>query len=74
MTQIQKYTWLIETIRHAGKISYRDLSDLWERNKDLSDFKPLHRATFRICTNYMKITDNARRCGESECFTTRTGL
>jgi hypothetical protein len=46
MTQLQKYTWLIETIRSAGKISHRDLSDKWERCKDLSNCKPLHRATF----------------------------
>lgn len=46
MTQLQKYTWLIETIRRSGKISHRDLSDKWERCKDLSDCKPLHRATF----------------------------
>jgi len=46
MTQLQKYTWLIETIRRAGKISHRDLSKRWERCKDLSDYKPLHRATF----------------------------
>ncbi len=46
MTQLQKYTWLIETIRRAGKISHRDLSDKWERCTDLSDCKPLHSATF----------------------------
>lgn len=46
MTQLQKYTWLIYTIRRAGKISHRDLSNKWERCKDLSDCKPLHRATF----------------------------
>lgn len=46
MNQLQKYTWLIETIRRAGKISFSDLSDRWERNKDLSDSRPLHRATF----------------------------
>lgn len=46
MTQLQKYTWLIETIRRAGKISHKELSDRWERNKDLSDCRPLHRATF----------------------------
>lgn len=46
MTQLQKYTWLIETIRRAGKISHKDLSDKWERCKDLSDCKPLPRATF----------------------------
>lgn len=46
MNQLQKYTWLIDTIRRAGKITHKELSALWERNKDLSDFKPLHRATF----------------------------
>lgn len=46
MNQLQKYTWLIDTIRRAGKISHKDLSDRWERNKDLSDCKKLHRATF----------------------------
>lgn len=46
MNQLQKYTWLIDTIRRAGKISHKDLSDKWTRNKDLSDCKPLHRATF----------------------------
>lgn len=46
MNQLQKYTWLIDTIRRAGKISHKDLSDKWERNKDLSDSKPLPRATF----------------------------
>ncbi|MCM1520235.1 MAG: WYL domain-containing protein [Lachnoclostridium sp.] len=46
MTQLQKYTWLIETIRRAGRISHRELSEKWERCKDLSDSKPLHRATF----------------------------
>lgn len=46
MNQLQKYTWLIDTIRRAGKISHKDLSERWERNKDLSDCRPLHRATF----------------------------
>lgn len=46
MNQLQKYTWLIDTIRRAGKISHKELSDRWERNKDLSDSKKLHRATF----------------------------
>ncbi len=46
MNQLPKYTWLIETIRRAGKISHKDLSDKWQRHKDLSDCRPLHRATF----------------------------
>ena len=46
MTQLQKYIWLIDTIRSHGKISHKDLSDEWERDKNLSDYKPLHRGTF----------------------------
>lgn len=46
MTQLQKYTWLIDTILRAGKISLEEISDRYERNKGLSDYKPLHRATF----------------------------
>ncbi|MBD5304406.1 MAG: WYL domain-containing protein [Bacteroides sp.] len=46
MNQLPKYTWLIETIRRAGKISHKDLSDKWQRHKELSDDRPLHRATF----------------------------
>ncbi len=46
MTQLRKYIWLIDTIRRRGKISHKDLSREWERNKNLSDYKPLHRGTF----------------------------
>ena len=46
MNQLQKYTWLIDTIRRAGKISFEEISERWERNKDLSDYRPLSRATF----------------------------
>ena len=46
MTQQQKYAWLIDTILRAHRISFKDLSDKWERNKELSDYQPLHRATF----------------------------
>lgn len=46
MSQLQKYIWLIDTIRRAGKISLEEISGRWERNKDLSDYKPLSRATF----------------------------
>ncbi|MDE6459382.1 MAG: WYL domain-containing protein [Paramuribaculum sp.] len=46
MNQLPKYTWLIETIRRAGKISLKEISDKWERNKELSDNRPLFRATF----------------------------
>lgn len=46
MNQLPKYTWLIETIRRAGKITHKELSDRWQRCKDLSDCQPLPRATF----------------------------
>lgn len=46
MSQLKKHIWLINTIRRHGKISFRELSELWERNKDMSDYQPLHRGTF----------------------------
>lgn len=46
MNQLQKYTWLIDTIRRAGKISLDELSERWARNRDLNDEKPLSRSTF----------------------------
>ncbi|MDE6338835.1 MAG: WYL domain-containing protein [Muribaculaceae bacterium] len=46
MTQLQKYTWLIDTIRRHGKVSHKELSRLWESAIEYSDGKPLHRATF----------------------------
>lgn len=46
MSQIQKFAWLIDTIRRAGKISLEEISRQWERNKNLSDYKPLSRAAF----------------------------
>lgn len=46
MIQLKKHIWLINTIRRYGKISFRELSDLWERDKEMSDYTPLHRATF----------------------------
>lgn len=46
MIQLQKYTWLIDTIRRAGRISFEEISERWQRNRDLSDCRPLSRATF----------------------------
>ncbi|MBD5171993.1 MAG: WYL domain-containing protein [Bacteroidales bacterium] len=46
MNQLPKYTWLIDTIRRSGKISHKELSDKWQRHKELSDCRPLPRATF----------------------------
>lgn len=51
MSQLQKYIWLIDTIRQAGKISLEQISDRWVRNKNLSDYKPLSRATFNRWKN-----------------------
>lgn len=72
MTQLQKYTWLIDTIRCAGKISHKELSDKWERNKDLSDCKPLHRATFNrwrdaIFSQFGIIID-CQKTGDKPCI------
>ena len=39
MTQLQKYAWLIDTILRAGRISLEEISDRYECNKDLSDYK-----------------------------------
>jgi len=38
--------WNCSAPHGPGKISHRALYDKWERCKDLSDCKPLHRATF----------------------------
>lgn len=46
MNPLQKYIWLINTIRRAGKISFKELSDRWARDKDLSDGNPLPRGSF----------------------------
>lgn len=47
MTQLQKYTWLIDTIMRAGKITLKDLSEKWERNRELNnEGTPLYRPTF----------------------------
>lgn len=46
MSQIKKYIWLINTIQRAGKISLADLSDRYQRNKDMSYGEPLNRQTF----------------------------
>lgn len=33
MNQLQKYTWLIDTIRRAGKISHKDIPHLHKTMK-----------------------------------------
>lgn len=44
--RLKQHIWLINIIRRHRKISFKDLSALWECNKDMSDYKPLHRGTF----------------------------
>lgn len=56
MTQLQKHIWLIETLRRYGKISFKEISDMWERNKDMSDYEPLHRGTFNRWRKDIRIT------------------
>ncbi len=46
MNQIQKYVWLIDTIRRHGRLSLKELSEIYRDNKDMSDNKDLSRATF----------------------------
>lgn len=33
--QTNKIVWLIDTIKRAGKISFRDLNELWKENECL---------------------------------------
>lgn len=46
MNQLQKYTWLIDKIRHAGKITHKELSKKWKQAVEYSYGEPLPRATF----------------------------
>lgn len=41
----RQYTWLLNIIQHAKKISYERIRDLWIEN-DMNDGKPLSRTTF----------------------------
>ena len=41
----EEYEWLVDTIRRAGRITFKDLSDLWERSC-LNEHGPLPRTTF----------------------------
>lgn len=47
MNQLEKYTWLIDTIRSAGKITYLELSEKWESYVELSKGERLHRNTLK---------------------------
>lgn len=46
MNTIQKYIWLVDTIRRFKKISLQDLDRKYRANVMLSDGSPLHRQTF----------------------------
>lgn len=46
MNPINKHTWLIETIRRRGFITFNELSNLWENDKRMSDGKELSRTNF----------------------------
>lgn len=43
---INKYVWVIETIYRRHKISYKDLNELWVRDKDISRGLDLPKRTF----------------------------
>lgn len=47
MNQLEKYTWLIDTIRSAGKITHLELSEKWKNNIELSKGEKLHRNTLK---------------------------
>lgn len=72
MDQLRKYTWLIEKIRRAGKISHKELSDKWERATEYSDGKPLARATFNRWRdgifNQFSIIIDCEKCGGYKYF------
>lgn len=50
MAKLNKYIWLIDTIRRRGRITRRELSRLWEDNR-IDDGRPLNRRTLY---NYLK--------------------
>ncbi len=43
---LNRYVWLIDTIHRYGRITQKELSDLWQRNEKLSVGNPLPRRTF----------------------------
>ena len=42
----RQYTWLLSTIKRAGRISLEEINRKWMDNRDLSDGNPLSRSTF----------------------------
>lgn len=46
LTQTNRLVWLITTIRKAGKITFKEISDKWRDNEDMSNGKELSRRSF----------------------------
>lgn len=46
MSNINKLTWIVETIRRHGRITFEDLNNLWMRNVEVSDGIPMSKRTF----------------------------
>ena len=43
---LNKYVWVIETIRRKRKISFNELNELWQRDIDISGGLELSKRTF----------------------------
>ena len=56
MTQAEKYLWLINTIKNAGRISLAEISERWEDNVELSRGNPLSNCTFHRWRNSILTT------------------
>ena len=62
--QIHAYTWLINTIREAGEITFNDISDIWQ-DTEMSGGLPLSRTTFnRHREGIMEMFGIRIECGE----------
>ncbi len=42
----KRYVWLIDVVNHAGKLTYEEISNLWERSQLNEDHSPLALRTF----------------------------
>ena len=46
INQLNKITWIVNTITNAGKISFEDLNRKWRNNVDMSGGEDLSKRTF----------------------------
>ena len=46
INQLNKITWIVNTIANAGKISFEDLNRKWRNNVDMSGGEDLSKRTF----------------------------